>query len=1145
MSSAGEAQLAASDPRASVFVSAHAGTGKTKVLVDRLVRLMLEGADPARILCLTYTKAAAAEMAIRLQQRLGRWVTMDDAALEAELALLEVAPEKRQRARELFAHVLDLPGGMRIGTIHAFCQSLLKRFPLEAQISPHFQVAEEMEKRADLEEAREQVLPGANVDALARLAGLVNAEGFAGLASVLEAERARLEIAFGLSPDALETAIRRVAGVASADEDSVLEACVAWPGEGALCGALRIAEAQGSDGVREKAARMLGWLALTADLRAEHFGEWRCEFLLDSGEPRGLGVFANKKLAEKHPQIIPLCEAEQSRLLAVLDEQRAHRMAAATAALLCVAGPILAKFAEGKERRALLDYADLITRSFRLLADEAIGAAWVLFKLDGGLDHLLLDEVQDTAPEQWEIADRLTADFFVGEGAREGASLARTVFAVGDRKQSIYSFQGADPEEFDRWRAVYERRVTAAGLTWRRGELSTSFRSSEPVLRLVDAVFADPAAAEGVCEAGAAPLRHVAHREGQAGRVELWPLAPRPAKPAHTPWMVPKNNQSEISAPQTLVNELARWIAEQTAGGTVLHSERRALRPGDILVLVRRRSSFASALVRALKARGVAVAGLDRMVLTEQPAVQDVLSLCEALLLPQDDLSLAEMLVSPLGGLSDESLMDLAMGRQGSLWEALRARAGERAEWAAAHGFFAALLGRVDYAAPHALLVEALGKLGGRARLFARLGPEAAEPLDELLNAALQHASVHPPSLQGFVHWLRLSAAEVKREAEAAGNSVRVMTVHGSKGLEAPVVILPDTTSLPPDERGLGWALDEETGAHLPLWQPNRELRCSAADQLRQAQAQKRAREYNRLLYVALTRARDRLVICGWEVGKAQPGTWYEKVERGMLSLEAEAQDFGAWPGQMTVIETRQIARVEATGAEEGGPVPALPAWAGRAPSWSPEPLAPEPVLPRPLAPSRPDGVALGPVPPSRSPLVARGARDRFARGLAMHALLQHLPDLPEAAWEAAARAYAARPAFGLEAPEEVARQALGVMRAPELAALFGPGSRAEQPISGVVGSLVVTGQVDRLAVLADRVLIADYKTRAPPEPGAAVPVLYLRQMAAYRAVLALLYPDRPVHCVLIWTDGPEITVLADDVLDRHAAGAASVAEPA
>jgi len=1130
MTEPGLAQLAASDPRVSAFVSAHAGTGKTKVLVDRLMRLMLDGADPARILCLTYTKAAAAEMAIRLQTRLGAWVTMDDAALDAELRALEVAPGRRQRARALFAHVLDLPGGMRIGTIHAFCQSLLKRFPLEAQISPHFRVAEEADKRADLEEARESVLPAADQAALACLAGLVNMQGFAGLASVLEQERARLDITAKLPSDALTRALRRVAGVTSADRAALLEASVTWCAEADIAAAMRIAAEQGSNAVSLRATRALGWLALPPDLRAEHFGEWLKEFLNDSGDPRGPSVFANKKLSDRYPHIIPACLAEQARLMAVLNEQRAHRMVEATAALFSVAAPILSTYAEGKNKRGLLDYNDLITRSFDLLDAKKIGAAWVLFKLDGGLDHLLLDEVQDTAPEQWMIADRLTSDFFAGEGACPDHALARTVFAVGDRKQSIYSFQGADPEEFDRWREIYGRRVTQAGLDWRRVELKTSFRSSAQVLNLVDAVFRDPVAGEGVCEPAGPPLLHLAHREGHAGRVELWPLAPLPDKPAHTPWVIPWQNQSQVSAPQSLVNELARWIAAQASG---------SLRPGDILVLVRRRSQFASALVRALKARSVPVAGLDRMMLTEQPAVQDLLALCDALLLPQDDLSFAEMLVSPLGDLSDDSLMQLAMGRSGSLREALRGRANERPDWRAAEDFFSTLLGQVDYAVPHVLLVEALGKLGGRARLFARLGPEAAEPIDELLNAAIQHASAYPPSLQGFTHWLRQSAAEVKREAEAAGDSVRVMTVHGSKGLEAPLVILPDTTNLPPDERGLCWAKDAETGADLPLWQPNKDLRCSAIEQLRQAQAAKRAREYNRLLYVALTRARDRLVICGWEMAKQQPGNWYELVERGMQSLSAEAQNFGPWPGRMLVLETPQTAAPMGRRVPEVCTGEALPHWAGCAPNWQPARLAPEPALPRPLAPSRPEGVEYGPVPPSRSPLVAASQRDRFVRGLAMHALLQHLPDLPEAEWEAAAEKFAARPALGLAAPKNLAAQALAVLRSPELAALFGPGSRAEQPISGLVGVQVVTGQVDRLAILPDRVLIADYKTRAAPERTDQVPVPYLRQMAAYRSVLGLLYPQRPVRCVLIWTDGPAITVLPDEALDRHAPGAA------
>ena len=426
-----QAQLAASNPHVSAFVSAHAGTGKTKLLIDRLVRLMLAGADPARILCLTFTKAAAAEMAIRLQSRLGAWVAMPDAALDAQLTELDVIPSAARRlaARALFARVLDLPGGMRIGTIHAFCQSLLKRFPLEAAISPHFQLVETSDARAQLEQARESVLPQANPATLAALAGLVGADGFADLVKTLEASRHRLQPALALPPDALRAALRRAAGATRPDEAAILADAVAWPDEAPLRLQIDLAARHGSPSIKTRAENMLAWLGLPPDHRAEHWPQWIDLFFTKEAKPRGLTVFANEKLSKIHPGIIPACEAEQARIEAVQDSLRALRMADATAALLTLAAPILDSYAHAKDRRALLDYDDLIGRTASLLEQQ--GAAWVLFKLDGGLDHLLLDEVQDTAPTQWTIADRLTADFFTGEGAQEATTLPRTVFAVG------------------------------------------------------------------------------------------------------------------------------------------------------------------------------------------------------------------------------------------------------------------------------------------------------------------------------------------------------------------------------------------------------------------------------------------------------------------------------------------------------------------------------------------------------------------------------------------------------------------------------------------------------------------------------------------------------------------------------------------
>jgi len=1143
-----KAQLVASNPDVSAFVAASAGSGKTKLLTDRLLRLMLRGAAPGRIQCLTFTKAAAAEMAIRLQNTLGEWVTLDDTTLDARLKKLEVplTPTNREKARALFAEVLDLPGGMRIGTIHAFCQSLLRRFPLEAELSPHFGLVDDVDADVALVNARETLFArgeaGGVRDALAQLAGLASVDDFGRLVKALLSSRNRLAALADHDPGHIAAAQRAALGV-TGDEAALLAAAVAWPGEASLRRAAEFVARDGAPTVKAKAGRLLEWLAIDPEDRPEYWECWRTEFLLDDGNPRGPGVFINKKLADAQPGLQDVFLAEQARVAAVEDARRAITVAAISAALLHLALPVAAAYSQHKTDAGQLDYDDLIGRTTRLLIDP--GAAWVLYKLDGGLDHLLLDEVQDTAPAQWEIAGRLTEEFFAGSGAQE---TARTVFAVGDAKQSIYSFQGADPREFDRWREIMHRRVDAVGADWMDVALDVSFRSTAPVLGLVDAVFALPDAAIGVAVPGS--LHHIPDRAGHAGRVELWPATPVAAVDAPEPWTVPERNMGAVGAEVRLAEAIASWIAGECANGR-LASKDRTLGPGDFLVLLRRRNRFGAALVRALKARGVAVAGLDRMVLTEQPAVADLLALCDVLLLPEDDLSLAVVLTSPLGGLDDDSLMDLAAGRTGSvsLWEALRKRAAERPDWETARAFIAALLDRVDFASPHALLAEALGPLGARARLFARLGPEAAEPVDELLHAALRYAALHPPSLQGFVHWLRQSGAEVKREAEGVGAAVRIMTVHGAKGLQAPIVILPDTTALPPDDGRLVWATAE--GIDVPLWSPRKELRCAAVDSLKAALRAELDAEQNRLLYVALTRAEDRLVICGWDSKRARPDScWYEKVKRGFVQAGAATQSFDAiaepWEGEMYILDSPQTATPEATKAGIVVATTPLPTWTGAAPDWRPAPVGAEPEMPQPLAPSRPENAALGTVPAAASPLAERDAGGtRFRRGQLVHTLLQHLPALPPDGWRDAATHFLARPGHGLS-PDDAARtveDVLAILADPALAELFGPYGRAEVPLTGLVGAQVVGGLVDRLAVLPDRVLLADYKTnRAPPATVEAVPVLYLRQMAAYRAVLRNIFPGRRVDCALVWTTGATVMPLPETLLDRHAPGARAAA---
>jgi ATP-dependent helicase/nuclease subunit A len=1135
-------QLVASNPAVSAFVAASAGSGKTKLLTDRLLRLMLTGAAPERIQCLTFTKAAAAEMSLRLQRTLGLWVTMPAAKLAAELRRLQVEPTETacHAARALFAAVLDLPGGMRIGTIHAFSQSLLRRFPLEAAISPHFQLMDDRDADDALTEAREDMLIDAGTPAmqhaLRTLAGLSSAEAFGGHVKTLQADRARLQFALTLG-DELEPAQRRVLGVTARNEEQLIGEAVRWMGESALRDAVRVVFAHGTKTAAERAAAVLDWLSQDERRRAGTWTDW-CElFLTGAGEARGDTALVSKALLATQPDLLARYQEEAARILTVEDGRRAIRLAAVSSALALLAGPVAHGYAERKEAAGLLDYDDLIDRTRMLLIDP--GSAWVLYKLDGGLDHLLLDEVQDTAPQQWRIAHALTEEFFSGAGARERT---RTVFAVGDRKQSIYSFQGADIEAFDRSHDVLAHRVRASGQIFEDVGLDVSFRSTAPVLALVDAVFSDPLARMGVVAPGET-LAHYADRAGHAGVVEIWPLAPTTDPPPHRPWTVPERNQSQTSARQLLADQLATWIRGQTDGSELLQSKGRPLSAGDVLILVRRRDEFARALVRALKTRGVPVAGLDRMVLTDQPAVQDLMALADALLLPSDDLTFGCLLTSPLGGLTDDELFEIAAHRSGSLWDALRDRADERPSWRRATDFFGVLLGRVDYVSPYALFAEALGPLGGRARLFARLGPEAAEPVDELLNAALTYVERHPPSLQGFLHWLRRSGAEVKREPEAAGNLVRIMTVHGAKGLQAPLVIVPDTTALPMDDGSIVWADDAVTARAVPLWAPRKEFRCVALDRLRAAGRQRQMEEHNRLLYVALTRAEDRLLVCGWQTRKSVPDeSWYTLVRRGFEAAGAEAEPFGPWDGEvLRLYSVQSVPAALPTVSTQVDHAGALPGWVGLAHAWMPAPPPAEPARPMPLAPSRPEGVDLGPVPAAESPLAERDiGGNRFRRGQLIHSLLQHLPQMPAEARRDAAVRFLDKPGLGLPGgeAERIAEEVLAVMAHPDLAPLFGPESRAEVPLTGVIADSVVGGLVDRLVVLPDRVLVADFKTnRRPPVDIAATPVMYLRQMASYRAVLRSVFPDRAVQCALVWTRSAQVAILPDAMLDPHDPG--------
>ncbi len=1126
-------QRVAADPRVSAWVQASAGTGKTKVLTDRVLSLLVDGTAPQRILCLTFTKAAAAEMANRLARRLSGWAIAADAELEADLRDLlgrEADAEERVRARRLFAAVLDCPGGMKIQTIHAFCQSLLRRFPLEAGVAPHFAIMDERRAAEMMAAAREAMLRQARDDydgdgdgdgggtvgrALALVSLWAGEDGLTALLADLATERGRLRRQFrrggGLAGAVAE--VRRCLGLAPDEtpEAIIAAACDDAAFDGSACRAALALLFGGKPSDVKTAEKIAPWLAADAAGRARGFESYCLAFLTGEGAVR-------KRLATAGcAAALPALEAEAERLLAVRERWKAARVAEATAALLTLAEAMLASYEAAKTARALLDYDDLILAARDLLAGTRGDAAWVLYKLDGGIDHILIDEAQDTNPDQWAVVRALTDEFFAGRGAAEDR--LRTVFAVGDSKQSIYSFQRADPAAFAAMHARLSAQVPEAEARWETVALRVSFRSVRAVLDAVDSVFNRPVAANGVVPEGET-MTHIPWRDGDGGLVELWPPeAPAPAD-ALDEWKPPVERIRGDNPRARLARGVARRI-KAMVGAETLASKGRPIRPGDILVLVRRRNAFVEELVRELKALDVPVAGTDRLVLTEQLAVMDLVALGNALLLPDDDLTLATVLKGPLFGLSEDDLFRLAHGRTGTLWQALKDVAEAFPD---AHRLFAELLALADRVPPHELFADVLARRGGRRRLVARLGWEAEDALDEFMALALAYEREHAPSLQGFLRWLDSGAVEIRRDMEQGADAVRVMTVHGAKGLQAPVVFLPDTMQVPRDLPRLLWmgAPDEET----LVWAPRKGVMDPACRAAAEAARVAQMQEYRRLLYVAMTRAEDRLYVCGWETRQAAPeGCWYDLVRTGLQPLADDAAEEGAVL-RLTCPQSREPAA--APPAPAAAAVPPAPDWLRRAPPAEASP-------PRPLAPSRPEGEE----PPVRSPL---GPDDgwRFRRGRIIHRLLQSLPEVPREHRSRVAARFLARP--GLELPHsvqaEIGAEVAAVLDDPDFAAIFGPGSQAEVPVVGLLGERVVSGQVDRLVVTDEAVLVVDYKTnRPPPRRVDEVAPAYLRQMAAYRAALACVYPGRAIRCALLWTDGPTLMPLPAARLDDALAG--------
>ena len=1093
------AQIRAANPLASTWLTANAGSGKTKVLTDRVARLLLLGVDPQSILCLTYTKAAAAEMQNRLFRRLGAWAMMADADLTDALgaAGVEGVPDLAQ-ARTLFARAIEVPGGLKIQTIHAFAAAILRRFPMEAGISPDFREIDDDEAETLRKEVVDQIA-AERLDIVTSIARFTSDDDLDALAMAVADKRETfpdtpsreaLAASLGVDPDLSEKDL--------------------------------VDELLGSDG-RETLASLMPALATgsTNDLKAlQKLSEIDLEnidpsahTILDSvllfGEgakaPFGSksGKFPTAATRKALGPAADALDAMMDRAEALRETRLALEALEQTLALQEFAAVFLPAYARAKAARGALDFDDLIARADALLSDYAV-ANWVLYRIDGDIEHVLVDEAQDTSPAQWRLIEKLTQELTAGQGAE--TRIPRSIFVVGDIKQSIYSFQGADPREMARMADHYRSRLGGA---LSRSDLQFSFRSSSAILRVVDQTFA-PLAGQGIGDGAV----HYAFHDSLPGRVDLWPIEEPAEKPDDPDWhdpcdiVQPTDPVARLS--HKIAQEIAKWIETETIPAE--NGMSRPVRPQDILILFKSRNSLFHQTIRACKEAGLAVAGADRILLQDELAVQDIISVLSFLALPEDDLALAEALRSPLFDWSEDDLFRLAHGRgQAYLWQTLREKKAGHPETLAVLND---LRDQADFLRPFEIIDRLLTRHGGRSRLLARLGNEAEEGIDALLGQAMRYEERGAPSLTGFLAWYAAGEIEIKRQSGAADAGIRIMTVHGAKGLESPIVILPDTLS----EGGRTDTLvagDDDTH----FFHAAKSVRPAAVDRAVAARTRVEAEERQRLLYVAMTRAETWLVVAGAGAAPKKGETWYERVAAGLDGVGATLT--------ATLADGTQIRRhAEGQWDRPSTARPARDRTMPETPEWLDTRRGP-PAKDRPVLPSDLGGLKALPGEDGAD------TEDALAYGSALHLLLERLPNIAAADRPAAAAQIVAGTPPDLA--EQAVATALDLLGRPGLSELFGAASLAEVDIAArpvAFGGRLLTGSIDRLIVRPDSVLAVDFKSnRVVPARPEDTPGGILRQMAAYAAALAEIYPTRRIDTAILWTETGLLMPLPHDIV--------------
>ena len=1142
-------QQAASDPGVSSWVSANAGSGKTHVLTQRVIRLLLAGNMPDRILCLTFTKAAAANMKNRVFETLGSWTMMPDDVLDVEIEKMTGMTDgfkTRTRARQLFARALDTPGGLKIQTIHAFCESLLHQFPLEANVPGHFTALQDAEKTWLIQQAKADVLAGRTDDEIiGHYEALIpNASDHAieaGLNAIINMRQGFLEWSlFGVEEGI--ASLSRILKVSPdlGEEQLFVQALSTLPLSEEQINAIIPIAREGTESTDIPLAT--GLLAFLREQQPQVRFNILCSILLtQKNTPKKRLV--TKTVEAILPGTIDSLLACACHLVAALERNKARQLVENSFHLFKIAEAVIERYETLKRRRGMIDFDDQIEKCATLLNRSDI-SDWIRYRLDRGIDHVLVDEAQDTSPAQWQVINAVVSDFHTGQGA---SKTNRTVFVVGDDKQSIYSFQGAEPREFHHQEMALKKRVFGAQKAFHPGVLNLSFRSAPDVLRAVDEVFSIPENAHGLTQSGENPP-HDAIRRNDPGEVQIWPLFQKPETVEPENWIDPidKSDSGDpaVRLAERISDTISQWVGKPLLG------QGAPVKYGDILVLVRKRDRFLNAFTRTMKDKGLAIAGADRFKLTDHIAIEDLLAIGRLVLMPQDDLTFATVLKGMFFNVSEAELFDLVKNRENtSLHEHLTGLAGQdENELNRLAGSVTARLETFITLRRQSNVFEFYSRLlsehDGRRNILGRLGSEAEDALDVFLEEALTFSLEGKGGLETFISQLTASQPEIKRETDLEKDEVRVLTTHSAKGLEARVVFLVDAcgkawsgTFRPPV---LEISDGGETGQKSLVWLPDQSLNVEATlESTQQIQADAEA-EYRRLLYVGMTRAADCLIMCGY-CGKKQPEHpyWHKIVKEALVPTAAETHDSNGeingwrWPAQNTHLDIPHTAEeVEKQHPQKS-----------ELPSWLFEKTPSEPPLPRPLTPS--GAFALieddeGIVSDSSFGYGENNETFFLEKGNVTHRLLEILPELDEnekkrvaenhinhcgANWKEAQR-------------QSVFEDVFAILENELFAGIYGENSKAEIAVTGKLdtsrGNLLISGQIDRLVIGEGTVTIIDYKTNMKvPRNETEVSDNYLGQMALYREMVQQIFPDKTVHCSFLWTQTPELMPISNSFLDE------------